>query len=244
VKRFFLTCLAAALLRTALAHDPYEITSVVYVYSNRIDLFVEMEFPTGMRLAGLEPDREVSPARQFETAQTALKDLAGNFFTFTAGNNAVLPLRTNLELGVEDHIRIQMEFAPTPYRPLQFTADGLQNIVDSASGTSLTVLDMVHQKVLGQTTLFADSQRAEFPPPTASSISVSAPALETNSTPQITVSATSPDPNPPPAIAAEDEAAPKLFSVRRAFMLVVVILGIAIFVLGIHAVKRKSDSKA
>lgn len=150
---------------TVAAHDPYEITSVAYIHSNRIELFVEMEFPTGMTLAGQKPVHDVAVLSQFETALPQLRELAGNFFNLTAGNNIVLPLSTNVELGVEDHIRFKVEFKPTPYRPLRFVARGLGgDSSENPYGTSLTVLDMVNQKVLGQTTLFAGSPPAEFPP--------------------------------------------------------------------------------
>ena len=146
------------------AHDPYEITSVVYVRSNRIELFVEMEFPTGMTLAGQKRTREIATESQFEAALPRLREFAGSFYEITAGHNVVSPLRTNVELGVEDHIRFQVEFAPTRYRPLRFVLRGLRNVSEQAPyGASLTVLDMVDQKVLGQTTLFADSSVAEFP---------------------------------------------------------------------------------
>lgn len=156
---------ATCFVTTVAAHDPYEITSVAYLHSNRIELFVEMEFPAGMTLAGQKPASEVAVVSQFTTALPRLRELAGNFFNLTAGNNVVLPLATNVELGVEDHIRFQVDYAPTPYRPLKFVARGLG--LDSSEnpyGTSLTVLDMVNQKVLGQTTLFAGTPTAEFPP--------------------------------------------------------------------------------
>ena len=94
-----------------------------------------------------------------------LLDLAGNFFAVTAGNNAVQPLSTNVALGVEDHISFQIHYAPSPHRPLRFVARGLEaNAGENPYGTSLTVLDMVNMKVLGQVTLFAASPTAEFPP--------------------------------------------------------------------------------
>ena len=160
-----LICLVVGYSASSRAHDPYEITSVAYLHSNRIELFVEMEFPTGMTLAGQKPVRDIAVLNQFEAAMPRLRDLAGSFFDLTAGNNVVLPLSTNVELGVEDHIRFQVEFKPTPYRPLRFVARGLgAESSESPYGTSLTVLDMVNQKVLGQTTLFAGSPTAEFPP--------------------------------------------------------------------------------
>jgi hypothetical protein len=166
----------------ARAHDPYEITSVVNIQSNRIELFVEMEFPTGMTLAGQTTSREGAPASQFEAARPALEQLAGGLFDFTAGNHALLALRTNVVLGVEDHIQCKVEYAPTDYRPLRLVPRGLRGLSDSGYGISLTVLDMVNQKVLGQTTLFADSIAAEFPPDLtgAKSNLVAAPILALN----------------------------------------------------------------
>lgn len=166
---------------TVAAHDPYEITSVAYIHSNRIELFVEMEFPTGMTLAGQKPVHDVAVLSQFETALPRLRELAGSFFNLTAGNNVVLPLSTNVELGVEDHIRFQIEFRPTPYRPLRFLARGLGADANANPfGTSLTVLDMVNQKVLGQTTLFAGSPAAEFPPRPNETSETTTVAIESN----------------------------------------------------------------
>lgn len=147
----------------ARAHDPYEITSVVYVRSNVIELLVEMEFPTGMRLAGIEPVQDVAALPQFEKAQPQLMALAGIFFDFTAGNNPVTALTTTVSLGVEEHIEFKVEYAATARRPLQFTARGLLGATGLPYSTSLTVLDMVNQKVLGQKSLFARVPSAEFP---------------------------------------------------------------------------------
>lgn len=166
MNRFALIILiAVTLTRPAAAHDPYEITSVVYVRSNVIELLVEMEFPAGMTLAGTKPVRDVAVLEQFEAALPKMRELAGGFFELTAGNNVVPALTTNVELGVENHIRFEVNYAPSAYRPLKFVARGLgPTDSDSPYGTSLTVLDMVHQKVLGQETLFASKPTAEFPP--------------------------------------------------------------------------------
>lgn len=145
------------------AHDPYEISVVAYVRSNVIELFLEMEFPAGMTLSGLTPTRDVAAETQFEAGLPRLKDFAGGLFRITAGNHVVQPLRTNVELGVELHIRGRVEFALTDYRPLRFDPLGLKAVTDVPYGISLTVLDMVNQKVLGQSALFADSPPAEFP---------------------------------------------------------------------------------
>lgn len=161
----------------AKAHDPYEIVSVVYIQTNRIEVFLEMEFATGMRLAGLEPSRQTSAESQFATALPQLEQFAGGLFEITAGNNVVLPLRTNVELGVELHIRGHLEIALTDFRPLRFVPRGLRAVPDTPYGVSLTVLDMVNKKVLGQAALFADSPPADFPATVTSPDSLAAPTL-------------------------------------------------------------------
>jgi hypothetical protein len=210
-------------ISTARAHDPYEITSVVYVRSNVIELFVEMEFPTGMKLAGVEPVRGVAAVTQFEPAQAQLATLAGGFFDFTAGNNKVAALTTNISLGVEDHIQFKLEYAATALRPLQFIARGLRGVNDSPYGTSLTVLDMVNQKVLGQTTLFADSPRADFPPPITPEpgepSTISAP---TNMAPPPTNSASA-----APPVSARDATPPPAPTRQPSWLLILVLLGAA-----------------
>lgn len=148
----------------AQAHDPYEISSVVYVRSNSVELLMEMEFPTGVLLSGQRPSPGLSPTNWFESELPQLADSAGTFFQITAGNHALLPTSTNVTMGVENHIRFKLEFAPTPHRPFRIVAPGIRALSELGPyGVNLTVLDMVNQKVLGQTTLFADSLPVEFP---------------------------------------------------------------------------------
>lgn len=188
----------------ALAHDPFEINSVAYLYSNRIEIFVEMEFPTGMTLAGQKPVRDVAALSQFEAALPQLRELAGSFYDLNAGNNVVLPLATNVELVVEDHIRLHLEYTPTPHRPVRFIARGLGvEANDNPYGVSLTVLDMVNQKVLGQTTLFAAKPVAEFPPRAADSTEV----VTTQPSSNVTV-VVLPSSQPAAAVATTSSAAP------------------------------------
>ena len=174
---------------SARAHDPYEIAAVVYVRSNVIELFMEMEFPTGMTLAGLTPTRDVAAETQFEAGLSQLKNFAGGLFEITAGNNVVQPLSTNVELAVEMHIRGHVEFALTDYRPLRFVPRGLKAVPDVPYGVSLTVLDMVKQKVLGQAALFADSPPAEFPVTDLPATPIAQPTLAVRKPPVIAAEA-------------------------------------------------------
>ncbi len=230
-------CLLAWFATTATAHDPYEITSTAYVRSNQIELFIELEFPTGMKLAGINPLRDAAVVSQFESALPRLRELAGSFFRLTAGNNAVAVLSTNVELGVEDHIRFRLEYAATPHRPLQFTAHGLGADSDeNPYGTSLTVMDMVNQKVLGQTTLFARQPNAQFPPQSPEMISSAAaveiPTPSTNtlnqsSTPQST---TTPAPFTP---------IPARCPIRLDLLLIYGLIGAVVFTVVVYLRKHR-----
>lgn len=235
--RFYLSFIALVLAGNyARAHDPYEITSAVYVRSNVIELFIEMEFPAGMRLAGVEPVRDVAVLTQFEKAQPQLVALAGSFFDFTAGNNTVAALSTNVALGVEDHIQLKLEYAATPLRPLQFTARGLRRGTDAPYGTSLTVLDMVNQKVLGQTTLFADSPRAQFPAPQSESNEPNAPAIAASSSPSPAPTNVSPAPAP---VSTTPTTPPPAAPVRQpSWLLLLVLLG-AVFLMVFAFFRRR-----
>jgi len=238
-----LTLLLLSSISAVHAHDPYEITSVVYVQSNRIEVFAEFEFPTGMRMAGLEPKREVAAVTQFESAYARLLQMAGGFFNFTAGNNAVRPLRTNVSLAVEDHIRVQIDFDNTSHRPLQFTVPGLGHVPDAPYGTTLTVLDMVNQKVLGQTTLFADSPQAEFPP--RNQVDAPAPPEDPPAT-NLAIASDQESPAAPPetnmvAGPPEPPAEGKTISHQQGLSWLIVGLGIATFVTVIIAVLRRQD---
>jgi hypothetical protein len=156
VRTALLISLALLFATSAKSHDAYEITSVVYLQTNRIEMFAEMEFPTAMK-------RDVAVLSQFEAGLPKLMAAAGGFYEINAANNVVQPLSTNVELVVDDHIQFRVEFANTAHRPLRFSAQSLKALAEQGGyGASLTVLDMVHKKVLGQTTLFADSAVAEF----------------------------------------------------------------------------------
>lgn len=146
------------------ALDSNVIATTVQIHSNRIELTMEMAFPTAMRLAGWPPSPEIAAATQLEQAQPALRNLAGMFFDFTAGNHRLTATRTNVQLGVEDQIQCLVEYLPTPHQPLRLMPQGLLVAgPEHPYGVTLTVQDLVNQKVLGQTTLFMANATAEFP---------------------------------------------------------------------------------
>lgn len=156
--------LALGLISTC-AHDAYEITSVAYVYSDRIEVTLEMEFPTALKLVGLTPQPDVAVARQFETALPRLHAAAGAFLEFTAAHHRPTATATNVELGQEAHVILKLSYSPATQRPLRFRVPGLKMFgPEPPYGATLTVLDMAQQKVLGQVTLFDSGAEVNFPP--------------------------------------------------------------------------------
>jgi hypothetical protein len=164
-RQFFLAIVLTLLTLPGWARDVNEIVTVVQIHSNRITLTMELAFPTALRLAGQTPTREIPAEPQFENAQPQLRELAGSFFDFTAGNHRIPATRTNVQLGVEDHIHLHIEYAVTAHRPLRLIPQGLARTEPTYPyGVTLTVLDLVNQTVLGQATLFGAGESAEFPP--------------------------------------------------------------------------------
>ncbi len=181
----------------ASAHDPYEITSTVRIESNRTAVEVEMEFSAAMALIGASPSREASQeAALFQSHLPELRHAAGGFLEIGGAGGPLAATRTNVTLGVENHVRFELEY-PAPGRGLKVAATGLKPLAErGAFGVGLTVLDMVNMKVLGQATLFVHSPVAEFAPAGLPAMAVATVAPPTNSG---TSSAVPPAPSSPAA---------------------------------------------
>lgn len=165
---------------SAFAHDPYEITSTVRLNADGIELQVEMEFPASMLLVGVDPAAagERLPADLFVSHLPQLKAQAGRFVEIASGSVPLHAESTNVTLEVEDHVFFRLSFPATELRSLRVSVPGLQTLAGHGPfGTTLTVLDMVHQKVMGQEVLFADSPAVEFGgEPATASVQVSSDA--------------------------------------------------------------------
>src|SRR5215471_2878611 len=93
------------------AHDPYEITSTLSLYSNRAELHAELEFRAGMQLSGHTEPVETSDAQpRFEVARPTLTKAAAQFFRLSTGNDELKPGSIAVTLGVENHIRFKLSW--------------------------------------------------------------------------------------------------------------------------------------
>ena len=155
--------LASSLL--AFAHDPYEISSTVRIETNRTLIEIEMEFNGAMLLVGEPRSREpVDQPALFQSKLPELRQQAGQFFEVSGAGVALAATGTNVTLGVENHVRFNLEY-PATRSGLKLNAAGLKSLSEHGPfGTTVTVLDMVNLKVLGQPVLFAESPVAEFAP--------------------------------------------------------------------------------
>ena len=149
----------------AWAHDPFEITSTIRLESNRTVVEIEMEFRAAMRLAGVPPAGEAADsAVQFQSKLPELQRQAAQFFELGNAGGKLMVTGTNVTLGVEDHVKFNLEF-PATRGGLHVNAAGLKTLGEEGPfGTTVTVLDVVTLKVLGQAVLFASSPVAEFAP--------------------------------------------------------------------------------
>ena len=97
------------------AHDPYEITTRAYLYSNHLELRIEMEFPAAMLLANrgsAQPDAPTQ-ADQFALALPTLQARAANFLRVFAEGRRLVVSSTNVSLGVENHVRFVLQLPAT-----------------------------------------------------------------------------------------------------------------------------------
>jgi len=152
--------LALVTVATARAHDPYEITTRAFIYSNHLELRIEMEFPAAMLLAGQGGWRtnHLPAADQLALAYPMLAARAAGFLQVMT-NGVPLPVTsTNIALGIEEHVSFILWLPAPTTDEVGFAIGELRQLSEHGTyGTSLTVLDMVRQQVLGQTVLFGDS---------------------------------------------------------------------------------------
>ena len=162
--RFGLRLLFVLLLASPVfAHDPYEITSTINLRSNRTEVEIEMEFNAAMLLVGVPRSREpVDEVALFQSKVPELQRQAAEFLQLGSAGGALIVTGTNVTLGVENHVKFSLQF-PAVRGGLRVNAAGLKSLGEQGPfGTTVTVLDLVNMKVLGQSVLFAESPVAEF----------------------------------------------------------------------------------
>jgi hypothetical protein len=180
--------LAVLFASNARAHDPFEITATIYVRTNHLELFIEME-PRPARLlsgapAAIEPEMVLS--------QLELK--APTLVRIWSGPTELKPTSITAMEGTENHAQLRLLYPLPPAGPFRIETPLLAQLqADGPYGVTLTVLDLVNQKVLGQSVLFADTPEAAFTRP-------SSPLPKANS----------PSPARPPSEAPAEIASAKL----------------------------------
>lgn len=159
-RALWLAFLVCGMTRWGLAHDPYEITSQAMLFSNRLELTVEMEFNAAMLLAGEGRGQSAGEAatQQFERVRSRLMTVARNFLNLATNGVQLLATDARVTLEVENHIRFVLDYPPVADQGFRVAPGELKSLgAHGQYGSSLTVLDMVGQRVLAQSVMFADS---------------------------------------------------------------------------------------
>ena len=214
VKPFFaVVVLLLCLALRAFAHDPYEITATIRIETNRTSVEIEMEFNGAMLLVGEPRSREpVDQPALFQSKLLALRRQAGQFFEVGSAGRTLAATSTNVSLGAENHVRFNLEY-PATRSGLKLNAAGLKSLSEHGPfGTTVTVLDMVSLKVLGQSVLFAESPVAEFAP------------VATEQTKLVSASVTSNSPAAA-AVVAPVPAKPAASPAKNGFVWMLLVLG-------------------
>ena len=147
------------------AHDPYEITTEIRLETNLTRVEIEMELAAAISLASMErPNDTTDVPSLFTKALPELQRQAGGFLQLGSAGVQITATRTNVSLGVENHVKFSLQF-PVVRGGLRVNAAGLKSLGPQGPfGTTVTVLDLVNMKVLGQSVLFPDSPVAQFDP--------------------------------------------------------------------------------
>ncbi len=178
----------ALLVSTAFAHDPLEITATVYLHTNRIELRAVMTRATILLAADHQgvPLLDFSIPAERDEALPMLRALAPGLFTLARGTNLLTATETNVILGAEDHVGFNLTFPlgqpESGKRESEKAETGTQSVsafplftlharllahlpAQDPYGVSVTVLDLVNNKVLDQKLLNAQNPSTEIAPP-------------------------------------------------------------------------------
>lgn len=228
MRRPLLVALLALAAHSSFAHNPYELSATACLWSNRVDLDVVMEFRTGLRLAGVAPQAPpgVSATNWFAENQVGLLTCAKSFCEIQAGENSLPVQSAVVALGVEDHVEFHIQYPPATNHPLRFEAAGLKSLAGQGQyGVALTVLDMVHGRVLGQPVVFADAPTlaVEISAPAKTEIIAPSPAAAVKATTVGTNPAIALDSTTPPAKPVSNPVERGLISGVAALLLLAVV---------------------
>ncbi|HMP82607.1 MAG TPA: hypothetical protein PKA41_07910 [Verrucomicrobiota bacterium] len=154
-------------MAAAQASDPLEITATAFSREDRLEVKLELEWATARLLTGAErvAPRETDLNAVFNAAQPALKMAAEDFLRVYADGSLLPTLRSEVILTNENRVHFAVAHPPAAGRTLRFEAAGLARLSSvERHGVSLTALDMVNKRMLGQSVLYADANEVQFAP--------------------------------------------------------------------------------
>jgi hypothetical protein len=153
LKRFTCILVLAFFVTSAWGHDPYEISTKLYLRTNSLELRVTVAAKTMVTLMAADGDRSValtSPA-DVEGARPSLAKCAANLFQITAADQVLIAASTNVALGVEDHMELVLTYPRPAPGTLRVNAIHLKKLPEGDPyGAAVTVVDLANNVALGQ----------------------------------------------------------------------------------------------
>jgi hypothetical protein len=145
--------LLALISASAFAHDPFEITLTAYLHTNRVELRAVMLRKTIQQVARSQGVHllDFSIPSEREETMPVLRAQATGLFELKCGTNFLRATKSEAIISEEDHVGFNLVYPTGTNTTLRLDAKLLSHLptVDPYA-VSVTVLDMVNNKVTGQ----------------------------------------------------------------------------------------------
>jgi hypothetical protein len=141
----------------AFGHDPYEITTRVFLRTNSLEVRMTLAAGTAQLLLATNGSPS-APATQsdLEAVRPALTKCAAEFLRVSSAGQPLAVQETKMSFSVEDHVEFVVTYARPVPGLLRLEAVQFAKLpVNEPYGAVLTAVDLAHNLVLGQKLLTA-----------------------------------------------------------------------------------------
>jgi hypothetical protein len=148
-------------------HDPYEITTRVFLCTNSLEVRMTLAAGTAQTLIATNgsPAPTAVGQAELEALRPSLTKCAEEFFRVSSAHHPLIAQETKMTFSVEDHVEFALSYPRPGPGLLRLEAAGLAKLPDNEPfGAVLTAVDLVNNRVLGQKLLTARDPAFEVEP--------------------------------------------------------------------------------
>jgi hypothetical protein len=138
---------------SAAAHDANEITTRVYLQTNRLEVRLTIAASTARLMVQADGHdvADLDNAEEFGRARSLLAASAARLLQISADGKPLTPLETEVRRSVEDHLEFKVIYPRPAPGSLRLNAIRLNQLPsDQTYGALVTVVDVVNQVFLSQ----------------------------------------------------------------------------------------------